>query len=218
MHGHVVQRSAQMGQPALPVVVVLAAGSGSRFGGRGHKLEQALGESSVLAVTLSRVVATGLPLVVVTTAAMVPQARAVVATRDIVLLPPVGSVTREPLGIGYSIATGVAARAQAGGWLVLPADMPLVQPATLRRVAEGLQQHPVAYAQHQGRRGHPVGFHRELYSELVMLGGDDGARRLVARYPSHPVEVDDHGALLGIDTEADLQRVRAAWQGSLSQI
>lgn len=218
MHGHVVQRSSQMEQQASPVVVVLAAGSGSRFGGSGHKLEQPLGESSVLAVTLSRVVATGLPLVVVTTAAMVPQARAVVAARDIVLLPPVGSVTREPLGMGYSIATGVAARAQAGGWLVLPADMPLVLPATLRRVAEELQHHPVAYAQHQGRRGHPVGFHRELYSELVMLGGDEGARRLVARYPAHPVEVDDHGALLDIDTEIDLQRARAAWQGSLSRV
>ena len=38
-------------------------------------------------------------------------------------------------GMGDSIATGVRACAQAAGWLILPADLPLVQPATLRAVA-----------------------------------------------------------------------------------
>ncbi|MEY3273165.1 MAG: hypothetical protein RLZZ341_2066, partial [Pseudomonadota bacterium] len=31
----------------------------------------------------------------------------------------------------------------------------------------------VVWAQHRGRRGHPVGFAAELYSELVQLDGDD---------------------------------------------
>ena len=30
--------------------------------------------------------------------------------------------------------------------------------------------HAVAYAQQRGRRGHPVGFSAELYSELVEIG------------------------------------------------
>jgi molybdenum cofactor cytidylyltransferase len=196
--------------PTLPVVVVLAAGRGTRFEGQGHKLAQALGRSCVLASTLEQVVAAGLSCVVVTTAALVPLAQQVIAARDIVLLPPVGTHTQEPLGMGYSIATGVSARAQASGWLVLPGDMPLVRPDSLRQVAHAMSQHPIAYAQHRGRRGHPVGFSAELYSELVKLSGDEGARRLIARYPAHGVELDDPGVLLDVDTQADLSAARSA--------
>jgi molybdenum cofactor cytidylyltransferase len=185
-------------------VVVLAAGSGVRFGGPLHKLEQTLGRSSVLGVTLRNAVASHLPVVVVTTEALAPIARRSVASRDVVVLPEEGA----PVGMGHSIAAGVAARADADGWLILPADMPLVQPATLRAVARPLAQHPVCYAQYRGRRGHPVGFAAELYSELIALAGDDGARRLVARYPALGVEVDDPGVLIDIDTVDDLERVR----------
>jgi molybdenum cofactor cytidylyltransferase len=89
-----------------------------------------------------------------------------------------------------------------------------VQTATLHAVAEQLEHHPVVYAQHHGRRGHPVGFGAELYSELAHLSGDDGARRLVARYPAFGVEVDDPGVLIDVDTEADLALVRSAQEGA----
>lgn len=191
-----------------PVVVVLAAGRGKRFGGRTHKLEQHLGASSVLGTTLRHVLASQLPMVVVTTAAMAATVRHTVAARDIVVLPAVGTPGPEPLGMGYSIACGVAARADAAGWLILPADMPMVRPETLQAVARELRNHTIAYAQHRGQRGHPVGFAAELYSELVALEGDEGARRLVARYPAHGVEVADPGVLIDIDTEADLAGLR----------
>lgn len=193
-----------------PVVVVLAAGRGSRFRGLDHKLAQALGTSSVLGTTLRQVLASRLPMVVVTTAAMAQIAQRSVATRDIVVLPEVGTPGPEPLGMGYSIACGVAARPNAPGWLVLPGDMPMIEPTTLQAVARELRQHTVVYAQHRGQRGHPVGFAAELYSELVALGGDEGARRLVARYPAHGVEVADPGVLIDIDTEADLDSLRTA--------
>jgi molybdenum cofactor cytidylyltransferase len=198
------------GMSSGPVVVVLAAGRGSRFRGPSHKLVQELGASSVLGTTLRQVLASGLPLVVVATAAMADVARRSVASRDIVTVPEVGTPGPAPLGMGYSIAAGVGARPDASGWLVLPGDMPMVQPATLQAVARELRHHPVAYAQHRGQRGHPVGFAGELYSELVTLGGDEGARRLVGRYPAIGVEVDDAGVLIDIDTEADLASLRAA--------
>lgn len=192
-----------------PVVVVLAAGRGTRFGAREHKLAQRLGSSSVIGTTLRHVLASHLPMVVVATPAMAEPARLAVAARDIVVLPEVGTPGPEPLGMGFSIASGVAARPDASGWLILPADMPLVQPATLLAVARELRHHTIVYAQHRGQRGHPVGFAAELYSELVTLEGDEGARRLIARYPAHGVEVDDPGVLIDIDTEADLDGIRS---------
>ena len=196
-----------------PVVVVLAAGQGSRFGGPVHKLGQAFGASSVLGATLRHALTSRLPVVVVTTETMAEEARRVIAARDVVVVPSAGAIggeggARTP-GMGSSIAAGVGARPDASGWLILPADMPLVQTSTLLAVARELEHHPVAYAQYRGRRGHPVGFAAELYSELMLLNGDEGARRLVARYPAHGVEVGDPGVLVDIDTDDDLRAARA---------
>jgi len=201
---------------ARPAVIVLAAGKGSRFLGADHKLAQRLGSATVLATTLRTAVATQLPVIAVTTEAFADVARRSVAARDVVVLPEVGSPGSELLGMGYSIAAGVLARPEASGWLILPGDMPMVQTSTLHAVAEQLDHHAVVYAQYHGRRGHPVGFGAELYSELVNLSGDEGARRLVARYPAYGVELDDPGVLIDVDTEADLALVRSAHDGIAS--
>lgn len=193
---------------ARPAVIVVAAGRGSRFGSETHKLAQPVGRTTVLGATVRHAVASHLPVVVVTTEALAPIARTSVASRDVVVLPDPAPGSKLPYGMGYSIAAGVAARPEADGWLVLPGDMPLVRGETIAAVAAPLALHPVCYAQYRGRRGHPVGFAAELYSELIALSGDEGARRLVARYPAHAVEVDDPGVLVDVDTLADLERVQ----------
>lgn len=193
-----------------PAVIVLAAGKGSRFLGDEHKLKQALGASTVLGTTLGNAIASHLQVVVVTTEALAEVARRSVAARDVIVLPDADEPGQSGLGMGYSISAGVNARPDASGWLVLPGDMPMVQAATLRAVAGELSQHAVAYAQYKGRRGHPVGFSAELYSELATLSGDEGARRLIARYPAFGLEVEDAGVLVDVDTLADLANVRQA--------
>jgi molybdenum cofactor cytidylyltransferase len=190
-----------------PTLIVLAAGRGTRFGASHHKLLQPLGAATVLSTTLAHAVASGLPLVVVTTPALYDVACQSVAARDVITLAT--SDLGPGFGMGRSLAKGVLARPDAAGWLVLPGDMPLVRSLTLRAVAQGLRHHTVVYAQHQGRRGHPVGFAAELYSELAHLTGDEGARRVVARYPAMGVDVDDPGALLDIDTPDDLHLAQA---------
>ena len=189
-----------------PTIVVPAAGQGSRFHGSRHKLEQPFDGSTVLGTTLQHAIETGLPVVVVTTAALAAQVAPQLALRDIVVLDEADARR----GMGHSIAAGVAARSGAVGWLVLPGDMPLVRLSSLLAVAAALEQQPVAYAQHRGRRGHPVGFAAELFSELVLLSGDEGARRLIARYPAQAAEVDDPGVLVDTDSEGDLDALRAA--------
>ena len=189
-------------------VIVLAAGRGSRFGADAHKLAQPLGDSSVLAATIANALASRLHVVVVTTERFSAVARSSVAARDVVVLGEVGAADAGATGMGLSIAAGVNVSPDASGWLVLPGDMPIVQPATLQAVARGLDEHSIVFAQHHGRRGHPVGFGAELYSELAVLSGDEGARRLVARYPAFGIELDDAGVLVDIDTPSDLDAVR----------
>ncbi|NML14362.1 NTP transferase domain-containing protein [Azohydromonas sp. G-1-1-14] len=188
-----------------PTVIVLAAGRGSRFYGP-QRAPRQLDDADMLEATLRQAVASELPVLVVTTPALEPSARSLVAARDVAVLPdvklPDGSLATP--GLSASIAAGVGARPDASGWVVLPADMPLVQPGTLVAVAQALRVHAVAYAQHAGRRGHPVGFAAELYSELVQLPDDSAARRLVARYPSCGVDVDDPGTQLDLESLQDL--------------
>lgn len=198
---------------AQPAVIVLAAGRGSRFLGADHKLAQRLGSATVFATTLRHAVATQLPVVVVTTQVFADVARRSVAARDVIVLPEVGTPGQEALGMGYSISSGVSAIPDAGGWLILPGDMPLVAPQSMLAVADALADHAVAFTQYRGRRGHPVGFAAELFSDLVRLDGDEGARRIVARYPAHAVSVDDPGVLVDIDTPSDLDAALRARDG-----
>ena len=181
-------------------VIVLAAGLPGRFGGAGQNLMQQLDgggdDGAVLSVTLRNAIASQLPVLVVATAELAPLAYRQVAARHVVTMPP-----QRKRGVGDAIAAGVSARAHAAGWLILPADMHRVLPQTLPKIALALQTHAVAFAQYRGRRGHPVGFSAELFSELVGLSGDEGARRLVARYPSEAVDVDDPGVLMESEAE-----------------
>jgi molybdenum cofactor cytidylyltransferase len=190
---------------SAPTVIVLAAGQGSRFKGSEHKLAMPLFGSTVLGCTLRNAVESRLPVLLVTTAPFVAEASKLLPMRDIVVLP----AAEARRGMGHTIASGVSERASATGWLMLPGDMPLTRPSTLRAVAAALERHPVVYAQHRGRRGHPVGFAAELFSELVLLDGDDGAKRIVARYPVHGEETDDPGVLLDVDTQEDLASMRS---------
>jgi molybdenum cofactor cytidylyltransferase len=196
-----------------PTILVMAAGRGSRFEGTSHKLMQPLAAGTVLGSTVRHAVGSQLPVLVVTTAALQPLVAEQVALRDVLVL----SSEDAARGMAYSIAQGVAERSGAPGWLVLPGDMPLVQPGSLLAVAGALEHHPVAYAQYRGRRGHPVGFSSELYSELVRLDGDDGGRRIVARYPAWGEDVDDPGVLTDIDTLADLAAAEALVGGPVAE-
>ncbi len=192
-----------------PAIVVLGAGAGSRYRGPRHKLSEPVTGVPVLALTLRNAIATGMPVVAVVTPAIlqaVPSIADMLPARDIIEIAP---ASHTAMGMGDSIAAGVAGHARASGWLVLPGDMPLVRPSSLVAVAAALDQLPIAYAQHRGRRGHPVGFGAEMFSELVHLHGDEGARRLLARYPTAAVELDDPGVLVDIDTVEDLAALRA---------
>lgn len=194
-------------------VIVLAAGRSARFRGEGHKLAQPLGDENVLDASLRHAQATGLRVVAVCSSATVDTARRHLGMDDIVLIDEVSEPSGgQPLGgVGHSIAAGVSAAGDADGWLIVPGDMPLISTASMTAVLQALSEHSIAFAQHLGMPGYPVGFEAELYSELVHLRCDEGPRRLMARYPSYGVELADPGVLADIDTVEDLRQVQSGW-------
>lgn len=172
-----------------PVVIVLAAGRGSRFrasGGAVSKLQADLHGKPVLEHVLAAVECSGLAVHVVHS-----------ARGD---------------GMADSIAEGVRATAGASGWLVLPGDLPLVTAQSIRSVAAALADSPVVVPVFDGAKGHPVGFARECFDELAVLSGEAGGASVVQRYRAAgramQLPLDDPGILTDIDTLDDLQRVR----------
>ena len=190
-------------------IVVPAAGSGTRFAGPGHKLEGRIGDDSVLGLTLRQALATGLRVVLVVSRRVHQRLRDELPACEQVV---VDTDARPAWGMGDSIAAGVAASKDAGGWLVLPADMPFVRSDSILRVAAALGEADtrVAWASHDGRRGHPVGFGAALRAQLLALTGDTGARAIVQGAAGMAIELDDAGVLVDIDTVADLEAARRA--------
>lgn len=177
--------------PPSPVVIVLAAGRGERFraaGGQTGKLEALLAGRPVLDHVLDAVRHSGLLC-------------HVVRPQHLAHLPGAG--------MGDSIASGVSATADAAAWLILPGDLPLIRPDTLRRVADALMALPPGQStvqpQFRGQRGHPVGFRRPCLASLCALRGDEGARGVLREWPAQQLDVDDEGAVWDVDTPERLQ-------------
>ena len=172
-----------------PTVLVLASGRGERFlasGGRGSKLQALLAGRPVLEHTLAVVRASGLPW----------------------HLEDAGHP-----GMGDSIAAGVRATPQAEGWLVLPGDLPLIAPESLRAVARALESASIVLPMHRGTRGHPVGFAHAHGAALQALSGTEGAAAIVRGGQPMKLEIDDPGIVTDIDTVEDLARVEAMLRG-----
>jgi molybdenum cofactor cytidylyltransferase len=106
--------------------------------------------------------------------------------------------------MGDSIAAAVRATAQSPGWLILPADLPLVQSATLRAIAAALEGCDAVVPVFAGQRGHPVGFSARCRDALLNLSGSKGAASVLLAYRSTECVVADPGCVMDIDTVDDL--------------
>jgi molybdenum cofactor cytidylyltransferase len=187
--------------------ILLAAGSARRFGAA--KLLQPLHD--------------GVPVAAATAQALLqvlPNTLAVVRPGDhalIELFTELGlQVVENPLadeGMGTSLAAGINATAtattMADGWLIMLADMPWIQPATISALADRLEKGASIVAPvYAGQRGHPVGFSSRWLQPLRDLRGDRGARDLIADNLDtlELLATDDAGVLRDIDFPHDLKR------------
>jgi molybdenum cofactor cytidylyltransferase len=189
------------------VGILLAAGSGSRFdpSGRRLKLLEPAPAGRHAGKPLAEAAARNLRDALAEVIAVVRPAGDAAQRRLHELLAAAGCRVlindRADEGMGTSLACGVAAAPDAAGWIIALADMPAIEPGSIRAVAQALRDgYDTAAAFFGDRRGHPVGFARALYAELVALRGDAGARALLAAHPPHRVGVADRGVLLDLDT------------------
>ncbi|HXF46531.1 MAG TPA: nucleotidyltransferase family protein [Burkholderiaceae bacterium] len=195
------------------VGILLAAGSGSRFdpSGRRLKLLEPAPAGPHAGKPMAEAAARNLRDALAEVIAVVRPAGDAVQRRLHEVLAAAGCRLqindRADEGMGASLACGVAAAPDAAGWIIALADMPAIEPDSIRAVAQALREGFDTAAPFCGeRRGHPVGFARPLYPALVALRGDAGARAVLAAHPPHRVDVADPGVLLDLDTVESFAR------------
>jgi len=183
------------------VGLLLAAGSAKRFGS--DKLLHPLQHGVPIAVQAARHLKKEIPNVV---AALRPGSEKLAE-----LLRAEGcEVTlcaNADEGMGASLACAVRAAGAADGYLVALADMPFVRPTSIGAVRDALAGGArIAAPYFRTRRGHPVGISGTFFDRLIELGGDEGARGILAAHEAEVVKVPvgDPGVIRDIDQPGDL--------------
>ena len=183
--------------------ILLAAGSGSRFGG--GKLLHCLPDGTPIGIASLRNLRASLPEVLAVVRSGDDALRRLLEAEGIAVL----ICTDAHLGMARSLVCGIDASRNADGWVIALGDMPFLLPQTIKTIAGHIAQTGrIAIPAYRGERGHPVGFGRRYLDELLKLQGDEGARSVIARQPRdlEIVDCDDRGILRDVDTPADLER------------
>jgi CTP:molybdopterin cytidylyltransferase MocA len=93
------------------------------------------------------------------------------------------------------------------GAVVWAVDHPFVTLETVLAIVDGAKRTraPIVVPECDGRRGHPVFFHRDTWRELLTVP-EGGARTVVRAYGDHVARVPtrDDGVVRNVDTRADL--------------
>lgn len=180
------------------VALVLAAGRATRFGG------------DKLAASLR-----GEPLLfhAIRAARAAPVAKVIVVGRPGLDVgewpgsPPVETLRIESAALSDTLKAGIAAAQGADSAFVFLGDMPHIAHHLATDLAHALGQRYAAMPRHAGRAGHPVLFSAKAFADLLQLGGDEGAGRLLRQRTDVAfVDCADPGIHFDVDRPADLHR------------
>lgn len=186
--------------------LVLAAGSGARFGG--GKLLADWHGAPLLHGALAAARAAPVGSVTVVTGADA----AVVAAAARAFDPAVRVVhaADHAEGMAASLRAGAAALpGDVAGAFVFLGDMPRIPHAVLAPLAQAVAAGaPAAAPVFGGVRGNPVLLSRSLFPQIAALKGDVGARPILKALGDRLalVEAPDDGVLFDVDSPADLGR------------
>jgi molybdenum cofactor cytidylyltransferase len=177
--------------------VVLAAGSGRRFGS--DKLKAELAGKTVFQHTYGQMVAVDFQDIVV-----------VVRPGWYVTAPDIRFVENPYAdeGMGRSLALGISSLKPTDAAFVVLADMPFLPEGIFQRLAQDLPGHDIVVPVHDGQNGHPVLFSSVCFPDLQALHGDRGGRALIdsGRYRVNFVDIESNGVVRDVDRPDDLHR------------
>lgn len=181
--------------------LLLAAGSASRFGS--DKLLHRLPHGIAIAVQAARHLAQATTPIIAVVSERSRELAALLRAEGC----EVSVCPNAEEGMGASLACAARAAGAADGYLVALADMPFVRPSSIAAVRDALIHGAALAAPYwHARRGHPVGIGGRFRADLEALGGDEGARKLLAAHAAELVKVPvgDPGVIRDIDRPEDL--------------
>jgi molybdenum cofactor cytidylyltransferase len=125
-------------------------------------------------------------------------------------------------GQSTSLRAGIAALTpDIGAALVLLGDQPFVSPEIMMRIVEEWRTSGAVIVApvYRGQRGNPVLFARAVFSELLAIEGDQGARAILAADPARVRKVlfDDDRPLADIDTPEDYTHLQTVIDSGLKR-
>lgn len=189
--------------------LILAGGAGRRFGG--GKLTANLAGVPIIRRVTAAVSAAGFAEVLVVTGADEAGVRSELAGVDARFIHAPDWAE----GMAATLRAGIGALApRADGVCVFLGDMPLVHVALCPALIMAAEQSGyAARPRYEGKPAHPVAFTRAAFADLMALEGDQGANALLKQRPQVVAYLDtaESGALLDIDTPADLAAATRAW-------
>lgn len=172
--------------------VVLAAGSGTRFGGP-KALARTPGGEPWLTRAVHTLRAAGCDPVVVVLGAAADEAAALVPPDAVVV-----RVAQWSMGLSASVRAGLSAAAESAAVaaLVVPVDVPELPASACRRVMQSADASALRQATYLGASGHPVLIGRAHWDAVAAhVVGDRGAGGYLAVHGAARIECADlwHG-------------------------
>jgi molybdenum cofactor cytidylyltransferase len=189
--------------------IILAAGESRRMGYPKPLLK--IGDRTFIEHIASTMLAV-VPRLVIVLGAHSDRVRAAIPHDPRITIVENPNYTRGQLS---SLKVGLdAIQPHASGALMHLGDHPMVRVETFRAIVDSYDEtgKPIVIARHNGHRGHPLIFDRELFAELQSCPEEEGARHVVNADPSRVAYVDlpDAGINLDLDTPSDLARAGMA--------
>ena len=184
-------------------IILLAAGASSRMG-QSKQLMKVKGVS-LLVHSISVAVESGMHPVVVVLGANEEEHRKALEY----LTVHIATNHRWENGIGGSLKAGLTyllqKKPKINAVTVMVCDQPLLTCEHLKKIRENYLQSgkPIVASQYSGTLGVPVLFHKTLFSEILALSDDHGAKKIIQQHPNDTQAIDFPAGSIDLDTPDD---------------
>jgi molybdenum cofactor cytidylyltransferase len=196
--GEIVTRPQPRAGAAPRIAALLLAAGSSRRMGEANKMIATIGGRPLVRIAAEAALGAGVTSLTVVTGYAPQQVQSALAGLDI-------SHVHNPDfagGLSTSLRAGLAALPDdVDGAIVLLADMPAVNSATVDRLIDAFRPGAIVVPSFAGQRGNPVLWSRRFFPELMAVTGDTGGRRLIEAHRDMVTEVElGAGVALDVDT------------------